>query len=336
MNFKVMKLYKWWVVLLVISILTAFYLFVLYPWMMRWGATDAELTMSLPGDAIVPVIGSQSTRAVTIHAPAEEVWKWVLQIGQERAGFYSNDWLENLTLADTHNSDEIRPEWQNRKEGDVVLGAGGIVYGRSSTWHIQAYESGKTLYLWGSIAVLPIDAQSSRLLVRTRSAAPPWPVQIIGELSYDWMHFVMERGMLLGIKTRAEGSLYTDPIPQAVSAIGWITATLGITYVLFARRRGRWWGLPPLAYALSILAFTSDVWSAMAGYLWWGIITAGFLAFGSSWWKGLMLTTGFVVLIFVVAPRPQTAFGIIFLIFTVAIIAFKTIFIRQGPRLEKA
>ena len=119
------KLYKWWVVLLIISILTTFYLSILYPWMMRWGATDAELTMQLPGDAIVPVVGSQSTRAVTIHAPAEEVWKWILQIGQERAGFYSNDWLENLTLADIHNVDEIRPEWQNRKEGDVVLGAGG-------------------------------------------------------------------------------------------------------------------------------------------------------------------------------------------------------------------
>ena len=111
MNSKLVKLYNWRVVLVTIAIFTAFYLLILYPWMMRWGATDAELSMTLPGDGIVPVTDSQSTRAVTIHAPADEVWKWVLQIGQERAGFYSNDWLENLTFADIHNTNAIRPEW---------------------------------------------------------------------------------------------------------------------------------------------------------------------------------------------------------------------------------
>jgi len=333
MNIKVKKLYNWRVVLLIISILTVFYLLVLYPWMMRWGATDAELTMPLPGDGIVPVVGSQSTRAVTIHAPADEVWKWVLQIGQERAGFYSNDWLENLTLADIHNANAIRPEWQSRQPGEVVLGAGGNVYGQKSNWHIQAYEDGKSLYLWGSITVLPVNAQTSRLLLRTRTAPAPWPIEIISKLSYDWMHFVMERGLLLGIKGRAEGSLNANPIPQILSAIGWIGATLGIAYVLFARRRVWWWGLLPLAYAVLIIAFTADIWSAMAGFLWWGIIAAGFAVFGSSWWKGLMLSTGFVILILVVSPQPQITFGIIFLIIPLAIVFINMNPIRSGSRL---
>jgi len=323
MNSKLVKLYNWRVVLVTIAIFTAFYLLILYPWMMRWGATDAELSMTLPGDGIVPVTDSQSTRAVTIHAPADEVWKWVLQIGQERAGFYSNDWLENLTFADIHNTNAIRPEWQSRRPGDIVLGAGGNIYGQKSNWHIQAYENGKTLYLWGSIAVLPIDAGSSRLLVRTRNAPTAWPVEFIGKLSYDWMHFVMERGMLLGIKARAEGALNTTPIPQVISAFGWITTTLGIAYVLFARRRGWWWGLIALAYAGLILAFTADIWSAMTGFLWWGIITAGFMVFGRIWWKGLVLVIGLVVLTFVAAPEPQIAFGIIFLVTILAILFIK-------------
>jgi hypothetical protein len=333
MNIKVMKLYNWRVVLLIICILTAFYLLVLYPWMTRWGATDTELTMPLPGDGIVPVVNSQSTRAVTIHAPADEVWKWVLQIGQERAGFYSNDWLENLTLADIHNVNAIRPEWQSRQPGEVVLGAGGNVYGQKSNWHIQAYEDGKSLYLWGSITVIPVDAGTSRLLVRTRNAPSSLPVEIISKFSYDWMHFVMERGLLLGIKARAEGSLDTNPIPQIFSAIGWITASLGIAFVLFARHRGWWWGLIPLAYAVLIIAFTADIWSAMAGFLWWGILAAGFLSLGDNWWKGLVLVMGTVVSIFVVAPQPQIAFGILFLIITLAILFIKTNAIRSSSRL---
>jgi hypothetical protein len=51
------------------------------------------------------------TRAITIRAPASAVWRWVVQIGQDRAGFYSNTWLENLTGADIHNADAIHPEW---------------------------------------------------------------------------------------------------------------------------------------------------------------------------------------------------------------------------------
>ena len=330
MDSKLVKLYNWRVVLVTAGVFVAFYLLILYPWMMRWGATDAELTMPLPGDGIVQVVGTQSTRAVTIHAPADEVWKWVLQIGQERAGFYSNDWLENLTLADIHNVNAIRPEWQSRRPGEVVLGAGGNLYGQKSNWHIEAYENGKSLYLWGSITVLPVNSQTSRLLLRTRTAPASWPFEIISKLSYDWMHFVMERGLLLGIKERAEGSLNANPIPQILSSIGWIGATLGIAYVLFARRRGWWWGLIPITYAALIIAFTADAWSAMAGFLWWGIIAAGFLSFGDNWGKGLVLVMETVVLIFVVAPQqPQIAFGILFLIITLAILFIKMNAIRS-------
>ena len=140
--------------------------------------------------------------------------------------------------------------------------------------------------------------------------------------------------MLLGIKARAEGRLNNDPVPQALSAIGWIIASLCIACVLFARRRGWWWGLLPLAYAALIIVFTRDIWSAIAGFLWWGTIASGFLAFGGKWWKGLVLVTGIVVLIFVVAPQPQTAFGIMFLITTLAILTLKLKFIGRssGPQ----
>ncbi len=307
------KYYRPWPVLLAIAILLALYLTVLYPWLIRWGVTDAELGMPLLGDRTEPGTVVTSTRGVTINAPAGETWSWLVQLGQERAGFYSNDWLENLTLADIHNFNEIRPEWQSRHLQDVVQGAGGI-YGPGKGWHILNYEDGKELYLWGPIVVLPQDSQSSRLLVRTYALPGSWSAQLLNNLTYGWMHFVMERGMLLGIKARAEHRLGSDVVLQGIANIGWVAATLGMFLLLFLRRRGWWWGLIPLAYGLAILIFTGDLWSAMAGFLWFGVIAAGFLLLGRRWWMGLALATVLVILIFVLAPQPHIAFGTIFLL----------------------
>jgi hypothetical protein len=313
-NFK--KLYTGWTVLLVVAVFIAVYLAVLHPWLSRWGATDAEISMPLSGDGVDAGMVTASTRAITIYAPASEVWKWVVQLGQERAGFYSNDWLENLVLSDIHNVDEIRPEWQSHQQGDKIFGAGGAVYGQSSFWITKVYEEGKLLYLWGSIVVLPVDETSTRLIVRSYAKPLSGPAQTINKLTYDWMHYVMERGMLLGIKARAESTSGLNQMLPLTAKAGWIVATLGLATVLFGRRRGWWWGLIPLAYAIAILVFTSDVWSAITGFLWWGVIAAGFLVFGKSWRKGLVLVIVAVILIFVLTPQPYVAFGIIFLTIT--------------------
>ena len=61
-----------------------------------------------------------STRAVTIAAPLETVWSWLVQIGQDRAGFYSYTWLENLFRCAMPRVDRIVPEWQQRTLGDIV------------------------------------------------------------------------------------------------------------------------------------------------------------------------------------------------------------------------
>ena len=317
---KLKKYYNFWTVLIAIALLTLLYLAVLYPWMNRWGATDAELTMPLPGDGTEPGQVITSTRVVTVNAPASEVWQWVVQLGQDRAGFYSNDWLENLVLSDIHNQNVIRPEWQSRQVGDLILGAGGALY-HGLGWPTKAYQAGSMVYLWGPVVVLPVDAQTSRLYTRTYALASSGLVQFIQKMSYDWMHFVMERGMLLGIKARAEGNLSSGSFLRNLSGLGWIAATLGMAYLLFVRRRGWAWGLLPLAYAIAILGFTADAESAMAGFLWWGIIPAGFLLFGRRWFIGLALATVLVFTIFVISPYPQLAFGLLFLAIVLAVAA---------------
>ncbi len=76
--------------------------------------------MVMPGDDLVIRPRMTSTRAITIKADPEDVWPWVIQIGQGRGGFYSHDWLENVLRLDIHSANKILPQFQDLQEGDVV------------------------------------------------------------------------------------------------------------------------------------------------------------------------------------------------------------------------
>src|SRR4029450_1696876 len=65
------------------------------PWHLRWGATDDELAAAMPGDSIVPRPSFNATRAITVDAPSEDVWPWLVQLGYGRAGWYSYDVFDN-------------------------------------------------------------------------------------------------------------------------------------------------------------------------------------------------------------------------------------------------
>lgn len=77
------------VVLLALTVAFLAYTFLVRPWRLRWGATNEELNVSLPGDPWIPAGAEGSMRAITIGAPVLAVWPWVVQLGQERGGFYS-------------------------------------------------------------------------------------------------------------------------------------------------------------------------------------------------------------------------------------------------------
>jgi hypothetical protein len=190
------------------------YWFGLRPWHIRWGATEAEIDRLLPGDEIVPLPRKWSTRAISIEAPAEAVWPWIVQIGQGRGGLYSYDWLENLAGCNIHSADRIIPELQHLRAGDNVrLGPEGY-----PAYPVAAVESGRALVLGGDDAQLgshswvfflePIDERTTRLIVRSRDSYPPTLGSfVIWRVITEPLHFVMERKMLLGIKRRAEGAV---------------------------------------------------------------------------------------------------------------------------------
>lgn len=178
------------------------YLLLVRPWYVRWGATDAEIAMSVPGDAFMDHPTAVTTRAITIHAPAPVVWEWLVQLGQGRAGFYSYDWLENLFAADMHNGDDIVPELQTLKVGDWVLMHPMGATNPAMRAPVVAVEPGHYFVLnkgWG-FYLFPIDANTTRFVVRYTNNDDPTYYHVI----FEQAHFIMESGMMLGIKFRAE------------------------------------------------------------------------------------------------------------------------------------
>jgi hypothetical protein len=207
------------------ALLPWIYLLIVRPWHMNWGAKDEEVRKRFPGDELVPHPTLESTRAITVRASATEVWRWLIQLGQDRGGFYSYDRLENLAGADIHNMERIVPEMQHLKVGDFVPMAPiewGVPMGgftvvtiepeRAIVWRqgwpedvesmsfTEAHERGT----WAFV-LEEDDEGTTRLLLRERSGRKPRMRDVIfNYLFIERQHFIMERRMLKGIKERAE------------------------------------------------------------------------------------------------------------------------------------
>jgi hypothetical protein len=190
----------------------AAYIVWLRPWHLGWGATDEERTMPLPGDDLNPEADLVATRAITVDASPAGIWPWIVQLGQERGGFYTYDALENLVGCDIHNADEVMAEWQTLEVGDEVrlhpevplevaflkpeealVLRGGVPVGDSP----PPYE-----FTWAFVLRQQPDG-STRLLVRERyTYTKRWAPVVVEPV--EGMSFLMSQKMLRGIRDRAE------------------------------------------------------------------------------------------------------------------------------------
>lgn len=119
----VTRIEKTQLVLLIASVVTGLttgYHFLFRPWHRQRGATEEEVKRQLPGDDLLSKPCDETTRAITVEASSNDVWPWIVQLGQGRGGFYSHTWLENLARVDIHNLDYIDPKLQDLKEGDTI------------------------------------------------------------------------------------------------------------------------------------------------------------------------------------------------------------------------
>jgi hypothetical protein len=111
-----------WTLLLaaVAGVAVVAYVLFLRPWHMTLGCTPEEAGARLPGDELIPTARLQATHAISIRAPAFEVWPWLIQMGQGRGGFYSYDKLEQILGCEIYNVDEIVPHLQHLGVGDPI------------------------------------------------------------------------------------------------------------------------------------------------------------------------------------------------------------------------
>jgi uncharacterized protein YndB with AHSA1/START domain len=185
---------------------------VMWPLHRAWGSHPAEHALALPGDQPNRNPALEIQHAVTVNAPPEAVWQWLVQLGQDRAGFYSYDWLERAFGVDIRNVAEIRPEWQQREAGDRVHATqarylGGI-FGDRPGWTVSEVVPNRAMVLdyWGAFVLEPTPDGATRFIIRTTvgdERIPAWAAPL-DMIAFELPHFIMERRMMLRIKSLAE------------------------------------------------------------------------------------------------------------------------------------
>jgi hypothetical protein len=177
------------------------------PWHSRWGATDDEVILVMPGDELIEKPTFNVTRAITIQARPEEIWPWIVQIGYGRAGFYSYDLLDNLGKP---SADRIISELQHIEVGTWIPMSGKV--SEETAFRVMAFEPDSWM-LWKKAAstwawkLIPIDEESTRLVIRLKCYYR-WarPTIVTDLILMEIGDFPMMRKLMLGIKQRAERS----------------------------------------------------------------------------------------------------------------------------------
>jgi hypothetical protein len=223
------------VILIGIAVGTAglVYVFVVLPWQLRRGATNAKLQRSLPGDDLVTSPKTGYTQAITISAPKAEVWRWLVQIGYKRAGWYTYDFLHRLVGIAGCVDDERRsakriiPALQDLGVGDVIEIAPGMGYAVVDLEREQALILQMILDTtrWESVSSddpLPekylrsswvwfleeIDQKTTWLIVRVRSDHSPGILNVLSTRFPNALgRLLMQPRTLRVLKQRAEMSV---------------------------------------------------------------------------------------------------------------------------------
>lgn len=181
----------------------------------RSGVTGEEIQRALPGDDLIPGSYPVTDRAITIKAPPEKVWPWVVQMGYHRGGWYTSRRLDKILWhIDNRSEDRIVPEYQDVRVGDIIPdGEPGKAY-----FTVAAIEkNGHIVYLddtgshvpgvtfsWAFV-LRPLEDGTTRIQVRWRNGPISSPLlQVAVRLLFGPADFVMMNQVLGGIKKRAE------------------------------------------------------------------------------------------------------------------------------------
>ncbi len=191
-------------------------------WHLRWGATDEEVAAPMPGDDLSAGATYRSTRAIDVAAPPSLVWPWLVQVGCGRAGFYSNDLLDNLGRPSAR---EIVPALQHLEPGSLVPMS--PEPSEATSFRVVAYDEPRWL-LWAKLdstwawSLQATPDGGTRLVTRIRASFEGrHPVAaLVWRTLMEVGDFAMLRRMLRGIRARAESHAHVDVDPTQLPGRG--------------------------------------------------------------------------------------------------------------------
>ncbi len=210
----------------------------------RWGASDDEVHRSMPGDELIAHPMVETTHAITIQASAAEVWPWLVQMGMDRGGWYSDpEWWYGLvekvlwsflaseektgySIRAEPSAERIIAKFQDLKVGDIMLdGPPGTAFFTvavlEKNWVLALYSNSHVCYIvpdalrdnpsvniqgeFSWVFILDeMDANATRLILRTRVNYGPLVFRVLTRPFFWPVDFVLARKMLWGIKWRVE------------------------------------------------------------------------------------------------------------------------------------
>jgi hypothetical protein len=227
------------------------YRFVIRPLYEQWGVDPHEASRQLAGDDLIPAPSGRDTRGITIDAPPEAIWPWLVQMGYGRGGWYSYDRLDMRG----RSADGIVPAWQSISVGDTIPAYPGggfevadiepnrslVLYlddeiverqrrlaesepeiepipaGLEASGRLMSGMPRRFRTTW-SFVLEPVDGDRTRLIERSCIDFPDGagPVSRLALPIMGFGVFVMMRRQMLGLKARAErlATELTAPSPD--------------------------------------------------------------------------------------------------------------------------
>ena len=188
-----------------------------------YGSTFYERQAPMPGDGVVAKPRFVITHGITIDAPPEDVWPWLVQMGWHRGGWYTARWVDKLLFpANQASVDHIIDRLQDLHVGDFISDGAPesecgfiveeleaprlLVLHSTSHLPLEWRRTGKASIDWTWVfSVVPLDSgDRTRFIFRWRAATKPWWLTLSTWAVIVPADFVMSRDMLQGVKRRAE------------------------------------------------------------------------------------------------------------------------------------